>query len=51
MERKLKLKKAFDTDYDDGEGAAASFYDDLKKEVDDQESRHDYGLVQTSKCC
>lgn len=36
MERKIKLKRSFDTDYDDGEGARGSFYDDLKKEVDDQ---------------
>jgi len=36
MERKIKLKRSFDTDYDDGEGAGGSFYDDLKKEVDDQ---------------
>jgi len=37
MERKLKLKRQFDTDYDGGEGGdKATFYDDLKKEVDDQ---------------
>ena len=36
MERKLKLKKMFDSEYDGGEGDKASFYEDLKKEVDDQ---------------
>jgi len=36
MERKLKLKRQFDTDYDDGEGEKGSFYEDLKKEVDNQ---------------
>ena len=36
MERKLKLKRQFDTDYDDGEGEKGSFYEDLKKEVDEQ---------------
>ena len=36
MERKLKLKKMFDAEYDGGEGDKASFYEDLKKEVDDQ---------------
>jgi len=36
MERKLKLKKSFDTEYDGGEGDKATFYEDLKKEVDDQ---------------
>ena len=37
MERKIQLKRQFDVDYDDGEGGANStFYDDLKKEVDDQ---------------
>ena len=40
MERKLKLKRQFDTEYDDGGegGKASSFYDDLKKEVDQQAS-------------
>ena len=37
MERKLKLKRTFDTDYDGGEGGEKStYYEDLKKEVDDQ---------------
>ena len=36
MERKLKLKKMFDSEYDGGEGDKGSFYEDLKKEVDDQ---------------
>ena len=36
MERKLKLKRQFDTDYDDGGEGKASFYEDLKKEVDQQ---------------
>jgi len=36
MERKLKLKKSFDTDYDGGEGDKGTYYEDLKKEVDDQ---------------
>ena len=37
MERKLKLKRSFDQDYDGGEGGEkSSYYDDLKKEVDDQ---------------
>jgi len=36
MERKLKLKKSFDTEYDGGEGDKATYYEDLKKEVDDQ---------------
>ena len=36
MERKLKLKKMFDSEYDGGEGDKASFYEDLKKEVDEQ---------------
>merc|ERR1712142_874749 len=36
MERKLKLKRTFDTEYDGGEGEKGTFYEDLKKEVDDQ---------------
>lgn len=36
MERKLKLKRSFDTDYDGGEGEKGTYYEDLKKEVDDQ---------------
>jgi phosphoribulokinase len=36
MERKLKLKRQFDTEYDDGGEGKASFYEDLKKEVDEQ---------------
>lgn len=36
MERKLKLKKSFDTEYDGGEGDKGTYYEDLKKEVDDQ---------------
>jgi len=36
MERKMKLKKSFDTEYDGGEGDKATYYEDLKKEVDDQ---------------
>eukprot|EP00090_Calanus_glacialis_P046436 TRINITY_DN9120_c0_g1_i1.p1 TRINITY_DN9120_c0_g1~~TRINITY_DN9120_c0_g1_i1.p1 ORF type:complete len:1240 (-),score=545.03 TRINITY_DN9120_c0_g1_i1:50-3718(-) len=36
MERKLKLKRSFDTDYDGGEGDKGTYYEDLKKEVDDQ---------------
>ena len=36
MERKLKLKKMFDSEYDGGDGEKASFYEDLKKEVDEQ---------------
>jgi hypothetical protein len=38
MERKLKLKRQFDTQYDDGGEGKSSFYDDLKKEVDEQAS-------------
>ena len=33
MERKLKLKRQFDSDYDGGEGDKNSYYEDLKKEV------------------
>ena len=37
MERKLQLKRQFDQQYDGGEGGeGTSFYDDLRKEVDDQ---------------
>jgi len=36
MERKLKLKRSFDTEYDGGEGEKGTYYEDLKKEVDDQ---------------
>jgi ribosome biogenesis protein BMS1 len=38
MERTLKLKRQFDSDYDggDGDGDKSSYYSDLKKEVDDQ---------------
>ena len=38
MERKLKLKRTFDTEYDGADGEKASFYEDLKKEVDQQSS-------------
>ena len=33
MERKLKLKRQFDSEYDGGEGDKNSYYEDLKKEV------------------
>ena len=33
MERKLKLKRQFDSEYDGGDGDKNSYYDDLKKEV------------------
>jgi hypothetical protein len=36
MERKLKLKRQFDSEYDEGGEGKASFYEDLKKEVDQQ---------------
>merc|ERR1719334_2439297 len=36
MERKLKLKRQFDSEYDGGDGDKNSYYDDLKKEVDEQ---------------
>jgi len=36
MEKKLKLKRSFDTDYDGGEGEKGTYYEDLKKEVGDQ---------------
>ena len=33
MERKLKLKRQFDSEYDGGDGDKNSYYEDLKKEV------------------
>jgi ribosome biogenesis protein BMS1 len=38
MERKLKLKQQFDSQYDEGGEGKSSFYDDLKKEVEEQAS-------------